>query len=55
MNDKQFKVNEKNKPRIFSNSIRLKDNKSIFDKNIFTMCDYRKNDKCPPGQSNQVK
>ena len=48
MNDKQFKVNKKNKPRIFSNSIRLKDNKSIFDKNIFTMCDYRKNDKCPP-------
>ena len=48
MNDKNFKINDKNKPRIFANTVSIKDTKSEFDKSIFTLCDYRENDKCPP-------
>ena len=45
---KVLKFNEKNKPRIFPNTKSIKDDKKIFDKSIFTFCDYRENDKCPP-------
>ena len=48
INEKSFKINEKNKPRIFSNSIKIENKNTTFDKSVFTMCDYRKNDKCPP-------
>ena len=48
MNEKSFKIDERNKPRIFSNSIKVKNKNTTFDKSVFTMCDYRKNDKCPP-------
>ena len=45
INEKSFKINEKNKPRIFSNSIKIENKNTTFDKSVFTMCDYRKNDK----------
>ena len=48
MNDETLKVNKKNKPRIFANTIKLNNNDRIFNKSIFTICDYRENDKCPP-------
>ena len=48
MNHNDFKINEKNKPRIFANSVKMNADKSTFDKSVFTMCNYRKNDKCPP-------
>ena len=48
LNDESFKVNPKNKPRVFANSIKLTTKKSVFNKSIFTICDYRENDKCPP-------
>ena len=48
MNDETLKVNKKNKPRIFANTIKLNNNDKIFNKSIFTICDYRENDKCPP-------
>ncbi len=48
LNDKSFKINENNKPRIFSNSVRIEKLKSEFIKSAFTICDYRENDKCPP-------
>ncbi len=48
LNEDSFKVNSKNKPRIFSNTVNIKDQKTNFTKSIFTLCDYRKNDKCPP-------
>ena len=41
MNQKDFKVNDNNKPRIFSNSVKINENKTIFNKSIFTLCDYR--------------
>ena len=50
LNDKSLKVNKNNKPRIFSNSISIKENDTNFFKSTFTMCDYRANDKCPPWQ-----
>ena len=47
LNDKSFKTNEENKPRIFSNAISIKEDQSNFIKRFFTTCNYRENDKCP--------
>ena len=48
INQEDFKIDKKNKPRIFSNSAELKDKKTKFIKSVFTLCDYREGDKCPP-------
>ena len=48
VNDQNFKINPNNKPRIFANTANITNDKSSFNKSIFTLCDYRKNDKCPP-------
>ena len=48
LNDTNFKINKKNKPRVFANTVKIKDQKTQFTKSVFTLCDYRKNDKCPP-------
>ena len=48
LNSPIFKLNQKNKPRVFANTINFKEGKTSFEKNIFTLCDYRENDKCPP-------
>ena len=48
VNDEKFKVNPKNKPRIFANSVNINEQKSVYNKSVFTLCNYRKNDKCPP-------
>ena len=48
MNDDDFKINKDNKPRIFSNAVRITNEKSDFSKSIFTICNYREDDKCPP-------
>jgi len=48
MNHSDFKIDSKNKPRIFANTVELNKDKSTFNKSIFTLCDYRKNEKCPP-------
>ncbi len=57
INEKNFKVNKDNKPRVFANTININENESTFSKSIFTMCDYRENDKCPPWslQASQMK
>ena len=47
-NAKSLKFHEKNKPRIFSNAISIKNSNTKFTKSTFTLCDYRDNDKCPP-------
>ena len=56
MNQEDFKVDQRNKPRVFANSIKIEKNSSSFNKSIFTLCDYRKDDKCPPWtiQSSQM-
>jgi len=48
INQNDFKINDRNKPRVFSNSIKIDNDNNTFNKSIFTLCDYRKNDKCPP-------
>ncbi len=48
LNQENFKINKKNKPRIFANSMKILKDESSFNKGIFTVCDYRKEDKCPP-------
>tara|TARA_E500000178_G_scaffold10413_1_gene10187 strand:+ start:8189 stop:10588 length:2400 start_codon:yes stop_codon:yes gene_type:complete len=48
LNAKNFKVDDRNNPRVFSNTVNIKKEKSRFDKSIFTLCGYRQNDGCPP-------
>ena len=48
LDQNDFKIDERNKPRIFANTAEVSKQKSSFTKSIFTLCDYRKNDKCPP-------
>jgi len=57
LNDDAFKVNANNKPRIFSNTVSIKNQKTSFNKSVFTLCDYRENDKCPPWifQANEMR
>ena len=56
LNQENFKLHERNKPRIFANAIKLENNgKSSFHKNNFTLCDYRENDKCPPWEIRSTK
>jgi LPS-assembly protein len=56
LNDKNFKIDKNNKPRIFSNTLKINDEKKIFKKSVFTTCNYRKDDKCPPWsiQANEI-
>ena len=48
LNDQSFKINERNKPRVFANTLKMNEENTMFNKSIFTLCDYRKEDKCPP-------
>ncbi len=48
LNQESFKLDPDNKPRVFANTVRLDKDKTEFTKSIFTLCDYRENDKCPP-------
>ena len=48
LNNESFKISSKNNPRVFSNTVNIKKDKSTFEKSIFTICQYRENDKCPP-------
>ena len=56
-NQAEYKANANNKPRIFSNSVSIKDKESKFIKSTFTTCDYRKDDKCPPWEltANEIR
>ena len=48
MNHQDFKTNKKNDPRIFANSIKINNQNSSFNKSIFTLCEFSKDEKCPP-------
>ena len=48
LNQESFKLDPRNKPRVFANTIKIDNEISQFNKSKFTFCDYRKNDKCPP-------
>ena len=47
-NQKDFKSNEDNDPRFYSNILSLNDEDLILEKGIFTYCKNRGEDKCPP-------
>ena len=47
-NQKDFKSNEDNDPRFYSNILSLDDEDLILEKGIFTYCKNRGEDKCPP-------
>ena len=48
LNSDDFKINKDNDPRIFANTIKLSNEKSTFDKSIFTICEQKENEKCTP-------
>ena len=48
LNQENFKINADNKPRVFANTVKIDKQNNEFTKSIFTLCDYRKKDKCPP-------
>ncbi len=55
LNSEDFKINSKNKPRIFANTASLNRKNRAFEKSIFTLCAYRENDKCPPWSIQSTK
>ena len=53
LNDERFKINEKNKPRIFANTVKM--TRKNFDKSIFTLCDLERMINVLHGQFRQLK
>ncbi len=47
-NDKSMKADVRNNPRIFANSILIDKGNSSVQKGVFTYCQFRENNKCPP-------
>ena len=45
LNNENFKINNKNDPRIFANTMKLSKNESSFNKSIFTLCELKENEK----------
>ena len=43
-----FKVNIKNDPRVFANTMKLNKTGSTFNKSVFTICELKEGQKCPP-------
>ncbi len=48
LNHEDFKTNIKNDPRIFANSMKSSEDESTFNKSVFTLCEDKNGDKCPP-------
>ena len=48
LNNEDFKMNNKNDPRVFANSMQSNENGISFNKSIFTLCEFREGEKCPP-------
>ena len=47
-NDNSMKIDKRNNPRIFANSVSIDEDNSIVQKGVFTYCQFRENEKCPP-------
>ncbi len=48
LNDGSFKYDPRNEPRFFANSASISEDYTVFNKAVFTVCNNRENDKCPP-------
>ena len=57
LNDNSLKVDVRNNPRIFANSVSIDKGISSVQKGVFTFCEYRENEKCPPWElrAKQIK
>ena len=57
LNQEDIKINDKNEPRIFANSMTLTGDQSELNKGVFTYCKNRENDACPPWslQADKIK
>ena len=51
--NQKFKINPKNDPRIFSNTINIKKDRSTFEKSVFTLCQFREKGNVPLGLFSQ--
>ena len=50
-----FKVDKRNNPRIFANSVSIDKDITSVQKGVFTYCKFRENDKCPPWELRAIK
>ncbi len=48
LNNEDFKINTKNDPRVFANTMKSNAEGTSFSKSIFTLCGYKEGEKCPP-------
>ena len=48
LKDDSLKVDKRNNPRIFANSISVDKEITSVQKGVFTYCEFRENNKCPP-------
>ena len=48
LNDGSFKYDPRNEPRFFANSSDINEDETIFNKAVFTVCENREENKCPP-------
>lgn len=57
LNDNSLKDDVRNNPRIFANSVSIDKDVSSVQKGVFTFCEYRENEKCPPWElrAKQIK
>ena len=55
LNDDSAKINKKNEPRLFANSIEIDNKESTLEKGVFTYCKNRGGEKCPPWQLQSKK
>jgi LPS-assembly protein len=57
LNQPELSISSDNDPRFFANTMSLSENTNTFEKGIFTYCENREDDKCPPWalQSKKIK
>mgnify|MGYP001996295520 CR=1 FL=1 len=55
LNNADFKTNKSNDPRIFANTMTLNNEGSSFNKSIFTLCEIKEGEKCPPWSLQSTK
>ncbi len=48
LNSASFKEDKRNEPRFYANSATITDQNSVFEKGVFTSCQKREGEKCPP-------
>ena len=55
LDEEKYKIDSRNDPRFYSNTMVLKDNQNDFDKGVFTYCKIREGEKCPPWSKKKKK